>query len=51
MFLCLVFLLLLCLFIAALWSLLGKDFLALVDNVMYFCFFPMWYPRSGVVLD
>ena len=26
------------------------DLLALVGDV-YFCYFPMWYPGSGVVLD
>ena len=28
------------------------DLLALVSDVfLYFCYFPMWYPGSGVVLD
>ena len=29
------------------------DLLALVGDVFfwYFCYFPMWYPESGVVLD
>ena len=48
-FLCLVFLMLSRLFIAALWS---ADLLALVgDSYCIFVYFPMWYPGSGVVLD
>ena len=43
------------LFIAALWSPAGReraDLLALVgDAYCSFCYFPMWYPGSGVVLD
>ena len=38
----------------ALWSPVGKgaDLLALVCGVkLCFCYFPMWYPGSGVVLD
>ena len=28
------------------------DLLALVGGVLlYFCYFPIWYPGSGVVLD
>ena len=28
------------------------DLLALVgESLLYFCYFPMWYPVSGVVLD
>ena len=49
MFLCLVFLMLLRLHIAALWS---PDLLALVGDVYCISFyFSMWYPGSGVVLD
>ena len=49
MFLCLVFLRFSCLFIDALWS---ADLLALVGDVYcIFCYFPMKYPGSGVVLD
>ena len=30
----------------------GADLLALVCDVkLCFCYFPMWYPGSGVVLD
>ena len=52
MFLCLVFLMLSSLFIAALWSPAG-NLLALVGDFycVFFCYFPMWYPGSGVVLD
>ena len=54
MFLCLVFLMLSCLFIAALWSHTGKgltSWLLLVMFIVFFCYFPMLYPGSGVVLD
>ena len=52
MFLCLVFLMLSRQFIAALWSPAGKGLtLALVGCLLYFCYFPMWYPGSGVELD
>ena len=53
-FVCLVFLMRLHPFIDALRSPAGKcaDLLALVCDVfLYFCYFPMWYPGSGVVLD
>ena len=54
-FLCPVFRMLSRLFIAALWSPAGKGLIsfALVDDVycIYFCYFPMWYPGSRVVLD
>ena len=53
MFLCLVFLMLLRLFIAALLSPAGKGLTSWLLFVMFivFCYFPMWYPGSGVVLD
>ena len=54
MFLCLVFLMLSRLVIAALWSPAGKEltsWLLLVMFIVSFCYFPMWYPWSGVVLD
>ena len=51
-FLCLVFLMLLGLFIAALWSPAGKGLTSWLLLVMFIVFlFPMWYPGSGVVLD
>ena len=37
------------LFIAAVWSPAGKGLVC--DVYLCFCHFPMWYPRSGVVLD
>ena len=51
--LCLVFLMLSRLFIAALWSPAGKGLTSWLLLVMFivFCYFPMWYPGSGVVLD
>ena len=51
-FLCLVFLMLSRLFIA-LWSPAGKGLTSWLFLVMFivFCYFPLWYPRSGVVLD
>ena len=52
MLLCLAFLMLSGLFIAALWSHAGKGLTSWLLLVMlYFCYFPMWYPGSGVVLD
>ena len=52
-FLCLAFLMLLRLFIAALWSPAEKwaDLLALLCDVYCFCYFSMWYPGSDVILD
>ena len=54
-YLCIVFVMLSRLYIAALWSPVGKraDLLALVCDVqLCFCHFPMWhYPGSGVFLD
>ena len=52
-FLCLVFLMLSRLFIAALWSSAekGLTYWLLLVMFIYFCYFPMWYPGSGVVLD
>ena len=52
-FLCHVFLMFLCPFIAALWSAAGKGLTSWFLLVMFivFCYFPMWYPGSGVVLD
>ena len=49
MFLCLVFFMLLRLFIAALLSPAGKGLLLVMFIV--FCYFPMWYPGSGEKLD
>ena len=42
------------LFIAALWSPVGKGLTSWLLFVMFNCVFshfPMWYPGSGVVLD
>ena len=54
MILCLVFLMLSRLFIAALCHVVTcwerADLLALV-GLLYFCYFPMSYPGSGVALD
>ena len=51
--LCLVFLMLSCLFIATLWSPAGKGLMSWPCwwCLLYFCYFPMWCPGSGVVLD
>ena len=51
--LCFLFLMLSRLFIAALWSPVGKGLLSWLLLVIFivFCYFPMWYPRSGVILD
>ena len=53
MFLCLMFLMLSRLFIAALCSPAGKGLTSWLFLVMlmYFCYFPNWYPGSGMVLD
>ena len=50
---CLVFVILSCMFIAALWSPAGKGLTSWLLFVMLgcFCHFLMWYPGSGVVLD
>ena len=52
MLLCLVFLVLLRLFMAALWSPAGKGLTSwlLLVMLLHVCYFPMWYPGSGVVL-
>ena len=53
-YLCLVFVMLSRLFIAALWSPAGKGLTSWLLFVMSSCdfvTFPMWYPGSGVVLD
>ena len=53
-YLCLVFFMLLRLFIAALRSPArkrGTSSLLFVMFLLCFCHFPMWYPGSGVVLD
>ena len=41
------------LFIAALWSPTGKVLTSWLLLVMFivFCYFPVWFPGSGVVLD
>ena len=46
-YLCLVFVMLSRLFIAALWSPAGKG----LTSRLLFVMFLMWYPGSGVVLD
>ena len=54
LFICLVFIMLSRLFIAALWSPAGKMLTSLLLFVMFnlcFCHFHMWYSGSGVVLD
>ena len=39
-------------FIDALWSPAGKVLTSwLLFVMLVFCYFPMWYPGSGVVLD
>ena len=53
-FVSLVFLMFLPLFIVALWSPAGKGLtswllLVMFIVLLYFCYFPMWYPESGVV--
>ena len=52
-YLLLVFVMLSCLFIAALWSHAGKGLTSWLLLVMFivFLYFPMWYLWSGVVLD
>ena len=52
-FVCLVFLMISHLSIAALWSPVGKRLTSLLLLVMFivFCYFTMWYPVSGVILD
>ena len=51
--LCLVFVMLLCRFIAALWSPAGKGLTSWLLFVMFivFCYYLKRYPGSGVVLD
>ena len=51
---CFVFVMLSCLFIAALWSPDGKglaSWLSWGDVYLWFCHFPMWCPGLGVALD
>ena len=53
-YLCLVFIMLSFLFIAAMWSPAGKGLASLLSFVIFNCvfvFFPMWYPWSGVVVS
>ena len=52
-FLCLVFAMLLRLFIAALWSPELKGLTSWLMFVMFIVisYFPIWYPGTGVVLD
>ena len=50
-YLCLVFVMLSRLFNAVLWSSAGKGLTSCLWCLIVFCHFPMWYPRSGVVLD
>ena len=52
---CIVFVMLSRLLIAALWSPAGKGLNSwlsfVVLNWLVVCYFPVWYPGSGVVLD
>ena len=53
-YLCFVFVLLSCLFNAALWSPAGKgltSWLSCVRSFVLFCHFPVWCTGLGVVLD
>ena len=53
-YLCFLFVMLSCLFIAALWPPAGKGltfWLSFVKFHCVFCHYAMWYPGSGVVLD
>ena len=55
-YLCVVFffVILSCLFLAALWSPVGKvltSWLSCVLDFLLFCHFPIWCPVSGKVLD
>ena len=53
-YLCFVFVMISCLFIAALWSPAGRgltSWLLVCDVFLCFCHFTMWCPGSGVVLD
>ena len=53
-YLCLVFVMLSRLYIAAFWSPAGEGLAYWLLFVMFkcvFCHFPMWYPGSGVALD
>ena len=47
-YLCLVFVMLSHLFIAALWSSEGKG---LTSWLLFVILFPIWYPGTGMVLD
>ena len=50
---CLVFVMFSRLFIAALWYMKGKGWPLgfCLWCLLWFCYFPIWYPRTGVVLD
>ena len=53
-YLCFVFVMISCLFIAALWSPAGRgltSWLLVCDVFLCFCHFTMWCPGSDVVLD
>ena len=53
-YLCFVFIMLSCLFIAALWSPAGKGLTSWLPGVwcyVLFCHFPVWCSGSGVVLE
>ena len=53
-YLCFMFVMLSCLFNAALWSPAGKglaSWLSCVWSSVVFCHFPVWCPGLGVVLD
>ena len=48
---CIVFVMPSGLLIAVLWSTAGKGLTSWHSFVVLGCYFPMWYPGSGVVLD
>ena len=53
-YLCYVFVMRYCLFIAVLWSPVGKGLITWLSCVwcfIVFCHFLVWFPRSGVVLN
>ena len=52
-YLCLVLVMFSCLFIAALWPPEGKGLTSRLLFVMFIvvCYFPIWNPMTGVVLD
>ena len=53
-YLCFLYNMLSCMFIAALWSPAGKGLNSgspVCDVFLYFCHFPMWCPGSDLILD